>query len=108
MRILQAAPAALLMAALLGTLPLRSAETATARVAPASAVATEVGLPKPLLLIGQKTGPCSISVLCKSGVTISCSGTTSCEWRGDNPPSVTGFVRCTDGSDSEQTNCPLS
>ncbi|QSQ20384.1 hypothetical protein JY651_34755 [Pyxidicoccus parkwayensis] len=42
---------------------------------------------------GQKAGPCSVSVPCADGSTVSCSGAKVCYWRYDAPAS-TGFVEC--------------
>ena len=99
--------ASLLSLGLLGTLPLRAADPPAApeKTAPAAseapAVSSDLLTPEPLLRTGLITGPCSISVKCKNGLTISCQGRGSCQWRGDNPPVSFGWVLC----DEQQTNC---
>ncbi|HZF12214.1 MAG TPA: hypothetical protein VFE33_25790 [Thermoanaerobaculia bacterium] len=94
--------AAVLVAGLLSSLPVRSAESVAPQAAPAPATDTSLFTPAPLYLFGTQTGPCTVSVRCKNGATISCSGQGSCQWRGDNPPLSHGFVTC----DGHTTDCP--
>lgn len=93
--------AGLLMASLLGALPVRSAEnTAAPKETPGVASGASLFTPDPLYRVGNISGPCHVSVLCKSGVTIGCAGQIVCEWAGDGLSH--GFVNC----DGVQINCP--
>jgi hypothetical protein len=69
------------------------------------AVLTAAGalIPAVAWAYGQKAGPCTVSVRCVSGSTISCSGQRVCYWRGDSTTYGGGFVQC----DSQPAiNCP--
>lgn len=56
------------------------------------AVLTAAGalIPAVAWAYGQKAGPCTVSVRCNSGQTISCSGQTVCYWKYETG----GFVQC--------------
>ena len=43
---------------------------------------------------GRKDGPCSVSVRCVSGVTVSCGGQNVCYYRYDSAQYGGGFVQC--------------
>jgi hypothetical protein len=47
---------------------------------------------------GRKEGPCTVSIRCAAGYTLSCYGARYCYWRTD-VPAGTGFVRCDSGED---------
>src|SRR4051794_8196033 len=49
--------------------------------------------PKPENKIGFKNGPCTVSVSCIGGITISCAGQSYCTWQVDSLRSR-GFVEC--------------
>jgi hypothetical protein len=59
----------------------------------AAIVATGVLVPVVAYAYGVKNGPCSVSVTCRGGTTISCGGQTVCYWKGDALSSP-GFVEC--------------
>jgi hypothetical protein len=42
---------------------------------------------------GMETGPCGVSVQCREGYTVACSGQTVCYWKVDSLTSP-GFVEC--------------
>jgi hypothetical protein len=62
------------------------------------AVLTAVGalVPAVAWAYGQKAGPCTVSVRCTDGSTVSCYGARVCYWRVDSPAG-TGFVECDSG-----------
>jgi hypothetical protein len=50
--------------------------------------------PAPVNRIGTQNGPCNASVTCRNGITLTCHGVGSCQWKGDGIPSLPGFVQC--------------
>ena len=59
--------------------------------------------PEPILNAGQIViGPCTVSVPCRYGPAVGCSGQNKCQWQFDSS-SFRGYVQC----DSVRTWCPL-
>ncbi len=100
MRVNQLLIAGLLVAGLLGALPSSAVETATA--APAPLADTGLFTPAPVNRVGTHNGPCTVSVTCRIGTTLTCTGQGSCQWKGDGIPSFPGYVQC----DGFRTSCP--
>lgn len=102
-------PVLFLALALVGVVPV-AAEEAPAPVAPATsedteevtlpAELTELLDPEPIEKTGFRYGPCTVSVKCLNGQTISCSGANHCYWKIDHA-SWPGYVRC----DGRNTTC---
>ena len=84
---------------LAGALPSMAAEPAptpaaeVAPVAPAQPVEFPWLLPEPIQTAGQTRGPCTVTVPCRFGPTISCSSQTVCYWQYDSKY-IQGYVSC--------------
>ena len=92
---------------LAAALPALAADPAAApEIAPEAAPAQPAEIPwltpEPMQKAGQKPGPCTVSVPCRYGPTINCSGQTVCYWQYDSS-FIRGYVQC----DSNRTWCPL-
>jgi hypothetical protein len=60
-------------------------------------------LPEPIPAAAQKPGPCTVSVPCRFGAAVSCSGGTVCYWQYDSK-FIRGYVSCDGGF----AYCPLA
>lgn len=76
--------------------PTAASEVAPVESAPAQPLDFPWLLPEPTLTAGQKPGPCSVSVPCRFGPAVACSGQTVCYWQYDSKY-IRGYVSC-DGS----------
>lgn len=93
--------AVLLAAVLAGSLPALAADPVPAaapeatQAEPAPALPADLPwlLPEPLEMAGQKPGPCTVSVPCRFGPAVSCSGQTVCYWQYDSKY-IRGYVSC--------------
>lgn len=96
MRVNRLLAAGLLVTGLLGALPSNATETAatTTPAAVAPLADLELFTPAPIDRAGTTGGPCTVSVTCRSGVVLHCSGQASCQWKGDGIPSLPGYVQC--------------
>lgn len=96
---------------LAGALPSMAAEpaapTATeaspAVAAPAQPAELPWLTPEPVPAAAQKPGPCTVSVPCRYGPAVSCSGATVCYWQYDSQW-IRGYVSC----DRSFWYCPLT
>ena len=63
--------------------------------------------PEPTPTAGQKPGPCTVSVPCRFGPAVSCSGQVVCEWQYDSKW-IRGYVHCDPHTPNESwIYCPL-
>lgn len=82
-------------------------ETSPAVSAPAQPAELPWLLPEPIPAAAQKPGPCTVSVSCRYGPAVSCSGTVECEWQYDIPQ-IRGYVYCEySGGSYVRYYCPL-
>lgn len=101
--------AAFLAAGIAAAIPSLAAEPAAApqavpaETAPALPADLPWLTPEPTPTAAQKPGPCTVSVPCRYGSPVSCSGQTVCYWQYDSQY-IRGYVSC-DGSTSY---CPLT
>lgn len=77
--------------------PTVSTETSPALSAPAQPAQLPWLTPEPLDMAGQKAGPCTVSVPCRFGPVISCSGANVCYWQYDSKY-IRGYVSCDGGT----------
>lgn len=80
-----------------------ASETSPALSAPAQPAELPWLTPEPTPMAGQKRGPCTVSVPCRYGPAVSCSGQVVCEWQYDSQW-IRGYVYC----DGYRTYCPLT
>lgn len=101
---------------LAGALPSMAAEPTAPAAPQASPAASAPGqpselpwlLPEPILAAAQKPGPCTVSISCRYGSAVSCSGTVECEWQYDTQW-VRGYVYCENSGGSwVRYYCPLA
>lgn len=86
---------------LTGVLPAMAAEPAAApdsEVAPPISAPAQPAefpwlMPEPIETAGQTPGPCTVTVPCRFGPTISCSSQTVCYWQYDSKY-IRGYVSC--------------
>lgn len=102
--------AAILAVALAGALPSMAAEPVATgnEVSPAASAPAQPAelpwlLPEPIPAAGQKAGPCTVSVPCRYGPAVNCSGQTVCYWQYDSQW-IRGYVAC----DGNTWYCPLT
>ena len=111
MRLNRLFTAGFLVAGLLGALQASTAQTvanpgtvaaAPAQTAPSPLADTGLLAPAPVNRAGTQGGPCTVSVTCRSGDTLTCTGQANCQWKGDGIPSLPGYVQC----DGFRRYCP--
>ena len=99
-----------------GALPAMAAEptapaatgTSPAVAAPAQPAELPWLTPKPTPTAAQKPGPCTVSVPCRFGPAISCSGQVVCEWQYDSKW-IRGHVICDPNTpNATWLYCPLA
>jgi len=76
--------------------------TSPAVTAPAQPAELPWLMPEPTPAAAQKPGPCTVSVPCRFGPAVSCSGQTVCFWQYDSQW-IRGYVSC----DRSFWYCPL-
>jgi len=104
--------AAFAVVVLAGALPSMAAETAAPAAngtSPALAAPAELPwlLPEPMPAAAQKPGPCTVSVPCRFGQPVSCSGGTVCYWQYDSQW-IRGYVSCQTNGNTSWYYCPLT
>lgn len=70
-----------------------SAEASPAVSAPAQPAELPWLTPEPIETAAQKPGPCTVSVPCRFGPAVSCSGAIVCYWQYDSQY-IRGYVSC--------------
>lgn len=103
-----AAFVAVVLAAALPSLAAEPAAPATTEMtaaAPVQPLEAPWLLPQPVDTAAQKPGPCTVSVPCRFGPAVSCSGQVVCEWQYDSQW-IRGYVYCASQTSSVRYYCP--